>query len=104
MIDISYANYAWEQTAQLLSIDSPSGFTGRAALWVKGTFEKMGFCASITTKGGVLIDLGGENSQDALFLEAHLPAEAAPSPAAPRPHRPGPLPGPAGHCGWPLLP
>ena len=71
MIDISYANYAWEQTTQLLSIDSPSGFTGRAALWVKGTFEKMGFDAKITTKGGVLIDLGGENSQDALFLEAH---------------------------------
>lgn len=40
----------------------------------------------------------------ALFLEAHLPAEAAPSPAAPRPHGPGPLPGPAGHCEWPLLP
>ena len=37
-------------------------------------------------------------------LEAHLPAEAAPSPAAPHPHGPGPLPGPAGHCGWPLLP
>lgn len=37
-------------------------------------------------------------------LAAHLPAEAAPSPAGPRPHGPGPLPGPAGHCGRPLLP
>ncbi|MBO7252558.1 MAG: peptidase M42, partial [Oscillospiraceae bacterium] len=62
MIDFSYADYAWEQAAALLAIDSPSGFTGRAALWVKGTFEKLGFDAKLTTKGGVLIDLGGENS------------------------------------------
>lgn len=34
---------------------------------------------------------------------AHLPAEATPSPAGPRPHEPGPPPGPAGHCGRPLL-
>ena len=71
MIDFSYANHAWEQTAALLAIDSPSGFTGRAAAWVKNVFEQLGFDARITTKGGVLIDLGGENSEDALFLEAH---------------------------------
>ena len=71
MIDVSYADYAWEQAAALLAIDSPSGFTGRAALWVKGAFEKLGFSARITNKGGVLIDLGGEDANDGLFLEAH---------------------------------
>ena len=35
MIDFSYADYAWEQAAALLAIDSPSGFTGKAAAWVK---------------------------------------------------------------------
>ena len=71
MIDFAYANYAWEQAAALLAIDSPSGFTGKAAQWVKNTFEALGFEAKITTKGGVLIDLGGEDVNDGLFLEAH---------------------------------
>ena len=71
MIDFSYADYAWEQTEALLAIDSPSGFTTKAAQWVKDTYEKLGFDAKITTKGGVLIDLGGEDVNDALFLETH---------------------------------
>ena len=71
MINEKYADYAWEQTAALLAIDSPSGFTRRAAEWVKDAFEALGFPAKITTKGGVLADLGGENADDGLFLEAH---------------------------------
>ena len=71
MIGQNYAEYAWEMTETLLSIDSPSGFTGRAAAWVKEKFEGLGFAANITTKGGVLIDLGGEKEDDALLLEAH---------------------------------
>ena len=71
MIGQNYAEYAWEMTETLLSIDSPSGFTARAAAWVKERFEGLGFSAEITTKGGVLIDLGGEDAENALFLEAH---------------------------------
>ena len=71
MIEKHYADYAWEQTAALLAIDSPSGFTAKAAQWVKNEFSALGFDAQITTKGGVLIDLGGENANDGLFLEAH---------------------------------
>ena len=71
MIDRSYADFAWEQAAALLGIDSPSGFTANAARWVKNAFESLGFPASITTKGGVLVELGGKNAGDALFLEAH---------------------------------
>lgn len=71
MIDFTYADYAWEQAAALLAIDSPSGFTTKAALWVRDAFEKLGFDAKITHKGGVLIDLGGTAENDALFLEAH---------------------------------
>ena len=71
MINKTYADHAWEQAAALLAIDSPSGFTAKAAAWVKETFESYGFAATITTKGGVLIDLGGKNSEDAIMLAAH---------------------------------
>ena len=71
MIERNYADFSWEQAAQLLAIDSPSGYTAKAAAWVKDAFEKLGFDAKITTKGGVLIDLGGEDGNDGLLLEAH---------------------------------
>ena len=72
MINRSYADYAWAQTEALLAIDSPSGFTAKAAKWVKAQFENLGFDAQITTKGGVLVDFGGENADDGLLLEAHM--------------------------------
>ena len=71
MIDRIYADFAWEQTAALLAVDSPSGFTHHAAAWVKDAFEKLGFAAAITVKGGVLVDLGGKKATDGLLLEAH---------------------------------
>lgn len=71
MIEHSYADYAWEQAAALLAIDSPSCFTDRAATWVKSAFEKLGFSACLTTKGGVLVDLGGMEEQNGLLLAAH---------------------------------
>ena len=71
MIEMKYADFAWEQTASLLAIDSPSGYTEKAALWVKEAFEKLGFAAHITVKGGVIIDLGGKDENDGLLLEAH---------------------------------
>ena len=71
MINQNYADFAWEQTAGLLAIDSPSGYTKNAALWVKNAFESLGFEAKITVKGGVIIDLGGKDENDGLLLEAH---------------------------------
>ena len=71
MISKSYADFSWEQAAALLAIDSPTGFTHMAAAWVKDAFENLGYHAEITTKGGVLVDLGGENAQDGLLLAAH---------------------------------
>ena len=71
MIEKIYADYAWEQAEKLLAIDSPAGFTARAAAWVKEAFENLGFSAWITNKGGVLIDLGGTTTDDGLLLEAH---------------------------------
>ena len=71
MIERNYADFSWDQAAELLAIDSPSGYTAKAAAWVKDAFEKLGFEAKITVKGGVLIDLGGKDEHDGLLLEAH---------------------------------
>ena len=70
MLDYSYADYAWEQTAALLAIDSPSGYTEKAAAWVRDAFQALGFPAELTVKGGVLADLGGREGEG-LLLEAH---------------------------------
>ena len=71
MLDKIYADYAWEQAAALLAIDSPTGYTAKAAQWVQHAFAELGFDAAITVKGGVLVDLGGEDASDALLLAAH---------------------------------
>ena len=71
MLDRIYADYAWEQAAAVLAIDSPTGYTAKAAQWVKEAFSALGFAAAITIKGGVLVDLGGADANDALLLAAH---------------------------------
>ena len=66
-----YTTYAVEKSVELLAIDSPTGFTKVAADWVKKEFEALGFSATLTNKGGVLVDLGGADAENALLLEAH---------------------------------
>ena len=69
---IKYTEFAVEKTCELLAIDSPSGFTAGAVRYVKDEFEALGFTATVTEKGGVLIDLGGADSDlGGLLLEAH---------------------------------
>ncbi len=72
MLNKNYADYAWEKAAELLAIDSPTGYTARAARWVQEAFASLGFSTVFTRKGGVLVDLGGEDARDALLLEAHM--------------------------------
>ena len=67
----TYAEYAWEQASALLAIDSPTGFTKNAALWVQNAFSALGYDARITNKGGVVADLGGPSDDDGLLLCAH---------------------------------
>lgn len=71
MINKTYADFAWEQAAALLAVDSPSCFTGMASSWVKNAFEAMGYSPVITNKGGIMVDLGGEDAGDGLLLSAH---------------------------------
>ena len=69
---IKYTEFATEKACELLAIDSPTGFTAGAIRYVKDEFEALGFSVSETVKGGVIVDLGGVDSEDgALLLEAH---------------------------------
>ncbi len=67
----SYVNFAVQKTMELLAIDSPTGYTSEAESYVLKEFSALGFEAKRTTKGGILIDLGGADENDALLLEAH---------------------------------
>ena len=49
-MDKTYSDYAASKTVELLGIDSPTGFTAKAAEWVKAQFEALGYTASITEK------------------------------------------------------
>ena len=72
MLDRNYATYATEKAVSLLAIDSPTGYTKAAAEWVKAEFTALGYSAELTVKGGVLVDLGGEDSPEGgLLLAAH---------------------------------
>ena len=72
MIDQKYVEYAVEETMKLLAVDSPSGYTEAAAQACLDEFRALGCEARLTGKGGVVADLGGQDEDDALWLEAHI--------------------------------
>lgn len=61
-----------KRVVELLSIDSPSGYTRRAAEHVMDSYRAMGLAPEMTRKGGVLVCLNPDaEEEDALLLEAH---------------------------------
>lgn len=67
----TYVDYILDVTAKLLAIDSPTGYTDEAAAFIMKEYEKLGYQPQKTVKGGVLVDLGGQEAQDGLMLAAH---------------------------------
>ena len=65
----NYVDFAVQKAVELLAIDSPTGYTAEAEEFVLREFRALGFAAERTAKGGILIDLGGENADDALLHE-----------------------------------
>ncbi len=65
-------DYVLEQTKKVLSIDSPTGYTKDAADYVMSAYEALGYHPVKTVKGGVLVEIGGEDEKDAVLLEAHM--------------------------------
>ena len=65
-------DFILEQLKDLTAIDSPTGFTEYAAEHVMNVYKKMGYAPVQTAKGGIFIDLGGKNEEDAILLTAHM--------------------------------
>ena len=67
-----YVEYMVEETKKILAIDSPSGYTAEVADYVMKAYQKLGYEPKLTTKGGVLVALGGKDKKNAVMLEAHI--------------------------------
>ena len=70
-------DYAVEQAVKVLSIDSPTGFTARAAEYVMGEYRKLGFDPVLTNKGGILVCVNegqpaGKPEEGPILLQAHM--------------------------------
>ena len=66
-----YVDYILDVTTRLLAIDSPTGYTKDAALFVTEEYKKLGYEPKMTVKGGVLVEIGGEDKDNGLVLAAH---------------------------------
>ena len=62
--------YIIDTFQSLLAIDSTTGQFREIQNWLIGEIERLGFSYTVTRKGGVLADLGGEGN--ALAIAAHL--------------------------------
>ena len=68
--DMMDMTYCVEQVKALCAIDSPSGFTDRAADYLMEELSRLGYAPQKTRKGGVTVCLGGEGQ--GLLLMAHV--------------------------------
>ena len=67
-----YTDYIMDTAEKLLSIDSPTGYTARAADFVSSELTALGYHPEKTAKGGVLVKLAqGMDDTGGLLLEAH---------------------------------
>lgn len=66
-----YVDYIVDQARNLISIDSPSGYGQEVTEYLLEEFNKLGYHAYRTVKGGVIAELGGEDKNDGILLEAH---------------------------------
>ena len=70
-------DYVVEQAVNVLSIDSPTGFTARAADYVMGEYRKLGYDPVLTNKGGILVCVNegrpsGKPEEGPILLQAHM--------------------------------
>ncbi len=62
--------YILQQLQNLTAIDSPSGFTQKAAQYVREELKRLGYESQLTSKGCVCALLGGQG--DPLVFSAHI--------------------------------
>lgn len=66
-----YISYALDKLEQIVNIPSPSGYTEKASAFLMEELTALGYQPQLTNKGGVTVDLGGEN-ENALLLCCHV--------------------------------
>lgn len=69
---MNYSDFIIQETCKLLAIDSPTGYTDNAVDFCMTELKALGYEPVKTVKGGVLVNLGGEDANDAVMLETHL--------------------------------
>ena len=68
----TYTDIILKHLKALLSIDSPTGYTREVTDYLIKEYQALGYQPQKTVKGGVLVDLGGRDAENAVFLEAHV--------------------------------
>lgn len=71
-MNTKYNDYMLEQLKNLLAIDSPSGFTHNVAAYLMGELKALGYEPTQTVKGGVVVNLGGTDCDNSIFVESHV--------------------------------
>lgn len=66
-----YTDYLLSQVDELMSIDSPSGYTAEVVEYLTAELKDMGYSPVKTVKGGLITDIGGKDQDNAIVLGAH---------------------------------
>ncbi len=67
---MNQVEYTIEKLKELTAIDSPSGFTSQVIQYTKAQLEELGYAPTITNKGCIVCDIGGEGNPVA--VAAHI--------------------------------
>ncbi len=67
-----HQDFLIKTAGSLLAIDSPSGFTDRAAQYVLDTVSELGYSAYRNNIGNVIVPVEGENNDESVALSAHI--------------------------------
>lgn len=63
---------AIEYIRRLTNIPSPSGYTYRVMEYLKDTLDNLGYKPDFTNKGGLLVEIKGENDSNKRLITAHV--------------------------------
>ena len=64
-------DYLLDKLKKIMAIDSPSGYTKDVIEYLQSEFNQLGYTSQLTNKGGLIVDLGGEDANNALMIGAH---------------------------------
>ena len=67
-----YTDFAVEKALEILAIPSPSGYTKEVGDRLQTELKELGYKPQRTIKGGLIVDLGGQDEKNAVMLQAHV--------------------------------